>query len=243
MNSKTTPLLIVLLVIVSFLLGTTWTRLRYVQKQQVVSGGKGQQIASPSPAVKAINPTEPEVLGAEDQAEIVKNPAAVKGSEEAKITIVEFSEYQCPFCKKYVDEAYTKIWTDYGDKIRYIFHDYPLEFHQHAQKVAEAARCAGDQGKYWEYHDKLFAEREKWVDQQDATETLVSFAASLGLNKGSFRECLTSGKFTQVVKDDLALGQKVGVSGTPSFFINGKKLVGAQPYEAFKAIIEEELKK
>lgn len=238
MNSKTTPLLIVLLVIVSFLLGMTWTRLRYVEKEE-----DRKTITSPSPAGQAVKTPTPEVLGAGDQAEIVKNPAAVKGGENAKVTIVEFSEYQCPFCKKYVDETYVKILSDYGDKIRYIFRDYPLEFHQHAQITAEAARCAGDQGKYWEYHDNLFAEREKWVDQQDATETLVSFAASLGLNQESLRDCLTSGKFTQAVKDDLALGQKVGVSGTPSFFINGKKLVGAQPYEAFKTIIEEELQK
>lgn len=237
MNNKTTPLLIVLLVIVSFLLGTTWTRLKHVENEK--------QADQPPPTVKQTNPEkppEPEVLGVEDQAEIIKNPAALKGSEDAKVTIVEFSEYQCPFCQRYVDETYTKIAADYGDKIYYVFRDYPLEFHQHAKITAEAARCAGEQGKYWQYHDKLFAKRD-WVNQEEVTETLVGFAADLGLDTESFKECLTSGKFTAVVNADFALGQKVGVTGTPSFFINGRKLVGAQPYDVFKGIIEEELQK
>ena len=133
--------------------------------------------------------------------------------------------------------------AEYGDKIRYIFRDYPLPFHQHGQNTAQAARCAGEQEKYWQYHDKLFAEKDRWAIEGDSAEVLISFSTELGLDNIRFKDCLNSGKYSQAVKDDFALGQKVGVSGTPTFFINGQKLVGAQPFESFKAIIEKELNK
>lgn len=237
MDNKVLYLLFGLLVIVAFMGGSLWTKF--------LIGGKSQpetqvaEVASPQP--EAAVPQQPEVLGEEDQAAIVKDPAASKGPEDAAVTIVEFSEYQCPFCKKYIDESYVKIMEEYGDEVRYIFRDYPLGFHQHAQKTAEAARCAGDQGKYWEYHDKLFEEQEIWTAESDSTETLVGYAGSLGLDSGEFSECLASGKFGEAVKSDFELGQRVGVSGTPSFFVNGKMLVGAQPYEVFKEAIESEL--
>jgi len=237
MDNKITYLLVGLLVLAAFMGGSLWTKFLVGDKKQaevqVAEGGVPQQQPS------EILPEEPVVLGEEDQAAILKDPAASKGSEDAPVTIVEFSEYQCPFCKRYIDESYKNIMSDYGDKVRYIFRDYPLEFHQHAQKASEAARCAGDQGKYWEYHDKLFVEQEEWTEVTDSASLFVGYATGLGLDGGEFESCLTDGKFTQAVKDDLLLGQKLGVSGTPSFFINGKMLVGAQPYEAFKAVIEE----
>lgn len=233
-KDKTTPILIAGLIIFAFIAGSLWTKVRNLEQNAENQGQKqGEALQQ--------EPQGPVVLGAEDQAEIIKNAGAVKGAEDAKVTIVEFSEYQCPYCKRYVDEAYKQIMADYGDQIRYIFRDYPLPFHQHAQITAEATRCAGEQNMYWKYHDLLFEKADEWVSQTEIKDVLIGYSSQLGLNESQFRECLTSAKYTQSVKDDFALGQKMGVNGTPSFFINGRQLVGAQPYEAFQAIIEEEL--
>jgi len=236
----TTPLLVILLVIASFLAGSFWTRLKTGQSGSQPAVQQGEEVAQASPA-----PQQPEevVLGEEDFAKIESGGAAVKGEKGAPITIVEFSEYECPYCKRYVDETYAKIWDEYGDQIYYVFHDYPLPFHAHAQKMAEVARCAGDQGKYWEMHDLLFKNHDEWAAITDVTDTVKNYADELGLDVSKFSSCLTSGKFTQAVNDDMALGQSAGVTGTPSFFINGQQLVGAQPFESFKAIIEAELNK
>jgi protein-disulfide isomerase len=126
----------------------------------------------------------------------------------------------------------------YGDKIQRVFRDYPLAFHDNAQISAEAANCASDQGKFWEYHDKLFENQGK-LDKA----SLIQYAADMELDGASFTECLDSGKYTNDVKQDFADGQAVGVTGTPAFFINGRFLNGAVPYEQFAAIIDEELAK
>jgi len=238
MKFKTTYLLTATLVLFAFLAGSFWTKTRLAQKQPSADSQPGEE-------TKPIQQPQEEVqvLGEQAQAEIIKGASAVKGPDGAPVTIVEFSEYQCPFCKKYVDEAYAQIMENYADQIRYIFRDYPLPFHQHSQKTAEAARCAGEQGKYWKYHDHLFANKEKWEAEEDATETLIGFGAELGLNKEKLRQCLAEEKFSQAIQDDLALGKKFGVAGTPTFFINGTKLVGAQPYQAFEELIKKELEK
>lgn len=230
-----TPILVALLAIAAFLAGSFFTKIQYQ---------KSQEIQAPTPTPVAQQPQEEKlVLGAVEIAKITENPAAVKGEEDAPVTIVEFSEYQCPFCKRYVDETYGRILEEYEGKIRYIFRDYPLAFHPHAQKTAEAAHCAGDQGKYWEMHDLLFENREEWAEKTDISKELSGYAEEIGLDVSQFSGCLSSGKFAQAVKDDFDLGSSVGVSGTPTFFINGRKLVGAQPFENFAAIIEEELEK
>jgi len=239
MNQKVIYLLVGLSLVVAFMGGSLWTRFLVADKEKPEA--QVAEVASPQPEAAA--PQQPEVLGEEDMAAIVKNPAASKGSEDAPITIVEFSEYECPYCKKYIDESYFKILEEYGDEVFYVFRDYPLGFHKHSQNTAEAARCAGDQGKYWEYHDKLFEEQETWKAESDATDLLVSYAEELGLDKEKFSSCLTEGKFVDAIKSDFELGQKVGVSGTPSFFVNGRLLVGAQPYEVFRQAIEQELGK
>jgi len=240
-----TPIFIAFLVLASFLGGSLATQLKFL--------GKGKNQPPTTEEAKAASPTvqqqaegeaegQPSVLDATNLA-LIEDSKTVKGKADAPVTIVEFSEYQCPYCKRYVDETYGKIMAEYGDKIRYIFRDYPLPFHQHAQKTAEAARCAGEQEKYWQYHDTLFANRDKWAEASEVTSLLEGYAQQLGLNQEEFKSCLSSGKFTQAVGDDFKLGQQVGVGGTPSFFVNGQMLVGAQPFESFKVIIDEELKK
>lgn len=162
-----------------------------------------------------------------------------KGNSEAKITIIEFSDFQCPFCKKALPTI-DKILEDYPNQIKFVYRDFPLDFHDNAQKAAEAAECADDQGKFWEYHDLLFEHQDEWSED---SEEFKKYAKDLGLDEPQFVQCLDSGKYKEEVKKDQSDGESVGVSGTPTFFINGHKLVGAKPYQEFKKIIDEELKK
>jgi len=175
--------------------------------------------------------------------DISKEP--FKGASNAKVAVIEFSDFQCPFCARYDKDTYPQIVKDYIDtgKIKYVWRDYPLEFHQNAEKAAEAAHCAGEQGKFWEMHDRLFANQ-----QNIAATDLPKHAEALGLNKGLFEQCLDSGRYATDIKKDIADAGTVGISGTPSFLIgivqpNGsvkltKKLVGAKSYAEFKSAID-----
>lgn len=160
-----------------------------------------------------------------------------KGSPDAPVTIIEFSDFQCPYCKKNVP-VLKQLEEEYGDKISIVFRDFPLPFHDKAQKAAEAAECAHEQGKFWEYHDRLFSAQNKL-----AVDDLKAAAADLGLDTDKFNKCLDSGKYADEVKKDQEDGQKVGVTGTPAAFINGKLVNGARPIDNFKAIIDAELAK
>jgi len=158
-----------------------------------------------------------------------------KGNAKAPVTIVEFSDFQCPYCSR-AEPTLAKVLADYGDKVRLVFRDFPLDFHKEAQKASEAAHCAGDQGKYWEMHGKLFA-----AQQDLQVESLKKHARDLGLDGDEFDKCLDSGAKEQVVKDHFKAGREVGVQATPAFFINGRPLAGALPYEEFKKVIDDEL--
>ena len=163
---------------------------------------------------------------------------AVKGDSDAKVTIVEFSDYECPFCGRFYSDTLPQIRAQYVDtgKVKMVFRDFPLSFHPNAQKAAEAAECAGEQGKYWEMHDKLF-------DNQQALDvaSLKSYAQQVGLKTADFNKCLDDGKMASEVSKDSSEGASYGVQGTPAFFINGKLVSGAQPFAAFKAAIDAEL--
>lgn len=187
--------------------------------------------------VKTEEQPEPQEI---PRTEVSLDDDPVKGNENAPVTIVEFSEYQCPFCGKYFKETYPKIVEEYINtgKVKYVFRDFPLSFHQYAQKAAEAAECAQDQGKYWEMHDKLF-QNQKNLD----IDSLKKYAKDIGLDVEEFNSCLDSGKYASEVQKDFNDGQKYGVSGTPTFFINGIELVGAYPFDSFKQIIDAELAK
>jgi len=160
---------------------------------------------------------------------------AAKGPENAPITIVEFSDFQCPYCSR-ANESVEQVMKAYPNQVRLVFRHFPLDFHQQAPKAAEASLCAQDQGKFWEMHDKLFA-------NQKALEVpaLKGYAKELGLDTGKFDKCLDSGEKAATVQADLADGKKVGVNGTPAFFINGVLLSGAQPFDEFKSVIDSEL--
>jgi len=159
------------------------------------------------------------------------------GPPDAPVLIVEFSDFQCSFCARFASETLGQILDTYGDQVRLVFRDFPLtSMHAHAQKAAEASQCAYEQGEYWEYHDLLF-QNQQALD----IDSLKGYAQQLGLDTDAFNECLDSGQYTSEVQNDLAQGQSYGVTGTPTFFINGRLLRGAKPFSDFQAVIEEEL--
>ncbi len=162
---------------------------------------------------------------------------ASKGPQDAPITIVEFSDFQCPYCAR-GEESITQVLQKYGDKVRVVYRDYPLSFHQNAEISAIGAECAEEQGKFWEMHGAMFANQQKL-----AAADLIETAAGLGLNKEEFKACLDSGRYRAEVQNDFKEGASYGVTGTPAFFINGVMLSGAQPPEAFYKIIDRELER
>jgi protein-disulfide isomerase len=171
--------------------------------------------------------------------------AKCQGNKNAKVTIVEYSDFQCPFCKQYFDESYKKLKADYVDtnKVYYVFKDYPLPSHPQAPKAAEAANCAAEQNKFWEMHDLLFENQSQWSGKPDNIATFKKFAGDLKLDQQKFDQCLDSGKHQAIVENERSEGISKQVSGTPTFFINGQKLVGAHDYEtSIKTTIEEALK-
>ncbi len=160
------------------------------------------------------------------------------GPESAAVTIVEFSDFQCPYCSRIVPTL-KQVAENYAEDVRLVFRQFPLHsIHPEAQKAAEASLCASDQDKFWEMHDSMFENQSAL-----AVADLKSQAAELGLDATAFNECLDSGRYAKQVDDDLAAGISAGVSGTPAVFINGRFLSGAQPYEAISAIIDDELRR
>jgi len=174
-----------------------------------------------------------------------------KGSKTAVLTIVEYTDYQCPYCARHSKSVLPEIQKNFIDtgKVRYVLRDYPLPFHSHASKAAEAAHCAGDQGKYWEMHDALF-------DNQKAlgADKLPEYAKAIGVDVAKFDACLASNSYKQRVDANISDGKKAGISGTPSFVIGftgvggnevkGEKLIrGAAGYEVFQKAFEELLSK
>jgi protein-disulfide isomerase len=176
-------------------------------------------------------PTDPTVF------KIPIDGSPVKGSADALVTLVEFSDYECPFCSR-ADATVQQLQKDYGSKLRVVMKQNPLSFHPRAKPAALAALAAGEQGKYWEYHSKLFANAKA---MQDAD--LEKYARELGLDLNRWKADMANPKLAAVIDRDQALAGKVGASGTPAFFINGRFLSGAQPIDNFKALIDEELGK
>jgi len=156
------------------------------------------------------------------------------GPVGAAVTIIEFSDYQCPFCKRFYDETLPQIQATYEGRVRFVYRDFPLtSIHPHAQKAAEASECADEQGRFWEYHGLL------WANQQELdVASLKAYAGELGLDTATFDGCLDSGKYSQEVQKDYSDGISYGVQGTPWFFINGVEVQGAQPFSNFQTVID-----
>jgi protein-disulfide isomerase len=186
--------------------------------------------APPAPAAaEAPSPTT--------KVDVPVGDSPAKGPKSAPVTIVIFSDFQCPFCSR-VEPTLAQLEKDYAGKLRFVWKNQPLPFHDKAKPAAEAAMAAGAQGKFWEMHDKLFANQQS-LDRA----TFEKHAQELGLNMEKFKSDLDTHKFEEQIKKDSEEGTKVGANGTPTFFINGYQLVGAQPVDAFKKLIDEQLKK
>ena len=169
--------------------------------------------------------------------DVAFDPARVRGNADAPVTIVEFSDYQCPYCHQ-VEPTIAALLAKYGDRVRFAYRDFPLRaIHDHAEIAAEASRCALEQGKFWEYHDQLFKATN--LDK----EALVQYARNANVDQEKFESCLTSQKYKAQIDKDLDDGRKAGVNGTPAFFINGISTSGAQQQDAFTRIIDDELAK
>lgn len=160
-----------------------------------------------------------------------------KGPKNAPITLIEFSEFQCPYCKR-ARPTIDRILKEYDGKVHYVFRDFPLGFHQNAKGAANAANCAGDQGKYWEFNEELWN-----IQRQLSDSNYIKIAEKLQLNMDDFKKCSSSGKYFDEIDKDQNDGLNVGVTGTPAYFINGVFLSGARPFSAFKEVIDAELNK
>ena len=160
------------------------------------------------------------------------------GPQKAPITIIEFSDFQCGYCARFVDTTLVPLLETYPDEIRFCYRDFPLDnIHPEARPAAEAAQCAFEQNKFWEFHNGLFRSQTAL-----SNNLYMELADKLNLDIDEFEKCYSSGKFRGRVNDDFNVGRDLGVTGTPTFFVNGRPLVGAQPLEAFMAVIESELR-
>lgn len=159
------------------------------------------------------------------------------GPDNAPITIVEFSDYQCPFCQRWHEDTFKALMEAYPNQIRFVYRDFPLySIHPQAEPAAEAANCANAQGKFWEYHESLFSEKMDLGPQ-----AYLTYASELGLDINAFEQCLEKNEFIAEITADFNDGSNLGVSSTPTFFINGIMIVGAQPLNIFQSIIDMEL--
>jgi protein-disulfide isomerase len=161
----------------------------------------------------------------------------IRGNKDAKVTIIEYSDFECPFCSRF-KETIDQVLEAYPNDVRLVYRHFPLSFHQNAQKAAEAAECAGEQGKFYEMHDEIFkAAKSKTLSE----EKFKSLAVSLGLNASQFNSCLDDGKYASKIRNQMASGSAAGVTGTPGTFINGELVKGAVPFSQIKAIIDKNL--
>jgi len=194
---------------------------------------------------KLLTPTPPPAAAEKLEVAVAVGSIVVRGSQDAPVTMIEFSDYQCPFCKRHVDQTVPGLVKDYVEtgKLRYALRDFPLAgIHPLAAKAAEAARCAGEQGKYWEMHDRLFANQKELQ-----VEKLPAQAQALGLDESKFRECLDQDRYAAAVQMDVAEGTQLGITGTPTVVVgmsdgaqakNAVIIRGAQAIATFKAEID-----
>lgn len=204
----------------------------YLQNQKLAVQREAFLQSLRSQAKVVINLKPPPVL----RVDVKVDGAPFKGKASARVTIVEFTDFHCPFCKQ-VLPTLAQLESRYGDKVKIVFRDFPIDsLHPSARKGHEAARCANEQGKFWPYHDKLFANAPK-----ASPENLKTYAQEVGLDVGAFEKCFSRGKYQAAVQKDIEEGTRAGVTGTPAFFINGRVISGAQPLESFVRVIDDEL--
>lgn len=195
--------------------------------QDAISGSIIAALESGSGDTARLNPNE--------RYEILTGDNPAFGPEDAPVTIIEFSDFRCGFCGRFAQQTLQPLLTEYEGRVRFVYRDYII-FGQPSYEAALASECADDQGKFWEYHNLVFANQ-----QNISPETLMSFGEELELDMDTFQSCFDDEVHRDAIAADVSYGQSLGLSGTPSFFINGRFVSGAQPIEVFRAIIDEEL--
>jgi len=204
--------------------------------------GQAVQVAAPTRAVPNAAAGNPNAAAPQPRLEVSLDGAFMKGDKNAPVTMVEFSDFQCPFCGRFFTQTFPQIKSEYIDtgKLQFYYKDFPLDsIHPQATPAAIAARCAGEQGtdKFWEFHDKLFVGTASNLNDANYRK----YAADIGLDINKFNGCLDSQKYINEVKTDLQEGQDAGIRGTPGFLVAGQLVSGAQPFTAFQQIIDAEL--
>lgn len=204
---------------------------------KVAGNFKENTYGNPQPAAQPSGqPAQPQAQAASIRP--IQEGEALRGNPEASVDIIEYSDFECPFCLRHIDTL-DRILAEYGDQVRLAYRHFPLHsIHPQAQKAAEASECAEEQGAFWEMHDAIF---EAQASNSMSVATWKQVAADLDLDTEQFNECLDSDKYAEVVNSELAEGQAAGVRGTPATFINGQMVSGAVPFEQIKGIIEAQL--
>lgn len=238
------PLLLIALIVETFFLGIFFTKVQYLEKERSFSPDSA--VTNAAQEALPTNDTSPKKVSIDDD--------PVLGNKNAKVTLIEFSDFECPFCKKFFLETFPKLKKEYIDtgKVKFVYRDLPLDFHQNAHKEAQAAECARDQGGdvvFFKYHDEIF-KRTTSNGTGLALDQLPIIAQELGLDTAKLSECLDSKKYQQEVDKDLSDASAVGATATPTFFIgkttdsgtiNGQILVGALPFNSFKILLDQQL--
>lgn len=234
-NGSYTPILMIVLLIAVFFVGRLTSQVQYLQKGATtgtapVAGNQPGIPTTPAPGAKV---------------NVANGHFPAKGNKSAKVTVIEFADFRCPFCEKFFTDTEGQIFKDYVDtgKIQFYFRQYAF-LGPASIVAADAAECANDQGKFWEFHDYLYKNQPPESDtSMYTTDTLTKAAVSLGMDGNTFSSCLSNKTDDSKQAQDLADGQKAGVNGTPTTFINGTPIIGAQPYANIKAAIDAELAK
>ncbi len=238
-NIKVNQIAYVLLLVAVFIIGYLFSRVQALEK-----AGAGTQVAAG--AQQAAAPAAPSAPNPADVLKKLSNGHfPVKGNANAKVKIVEFADFRCPFCEQFFTNTESQLIKDYVDtgKVAFYFRQYAF-LGAPSVVAANAAECANDQGKFWDYHDWLYKNQPPETDtSMYVTDKLTQAAGTLGMDTAKFQDCLSNNKDAALAQKDLSDGQAVGVSGTPTFYVNGQQIVGAVPYDNFKTAIEAELKK
>lgn len=240
-NKSFTPILVILLLVAAYFLGMLTTKVQYLEKGTVSS-----QTAAAQPSNAPQNPQLPQASPTPLQKQnVTSGHFPVKGNAGAKVKIIEFADFRCPFCERFFSQTEPQLIKDYVDtgKASIYFRQYPF-LGPASVVAANAAECANDQGKFWDFHDYLYKNQPAETDTSlFTTAGMTQIATTLGMDGTQFSSCLDGKTDDAKAQADLADGQKAGVNGTPTFFVNGTPLVGAQPYAAFKTLIDAELAK
>ncbi len=233
----TTQILIALLIVASFLIGVLFTKVQYLSSNTQPTATTG--------ASQAQAPNQPQAPAPGQKQNVDIGHLPPQGNKNTKVKIVEFGDFRCPFCDRFFKDTLPQLQKDYVDTGKVAFYFRHYQFLGPASIVAgNASECANEQNKFWEFHNYLYENQPPESDTSIyTTDKMTEVATKLGLNTDQFRNCLDSKKYDKNVADDLAAGQKAGVNGTPTVFINGLPVVGAQPYNAFKTVIDQELSK